>query len=216
MIKIAPSILSADFANLGEQVKFLQEYGADLIHIDVMDGNFVPNITIGAPIIKSLRKYADIPFDVHLMINEPSRFIDDFIEAGSDIITVHYEADKHIDRTINYIKSFGIKAGIALNPGSPVSLIKDLINIVDVVLIMTVNPGFGGQKYIKYCSNKVKETKKLIENINSNVLIEVDGGIDTYNISEVTECGADIIVAGSAVFKNNKIKENITNLKRGF
>lgn len=216
MIKIAPSILSSDFANLGEQIKILEESGADLIHIDVMDGSFVPNITLGAPIVKSIRKYSTLPFDVHLMINEPSKFIEDFVKAGADIITVHYEADRHIDRTINYIKGFGIKAGIALNPGTPVTFIKDLISITDMVLIMTVNPGFGGQKYINYCSNKIKEVKELSNNLNRELLIQVDGGIDTNNIAEAAECGANIIVAGSAVFKDNKIKENIINLKKGF
>lgn len=216
MIKIAPSILSSDFANLGNEIKTLEDSGADLIHIDVMDGNFVPNITLGAPIVKSLRKYSSLPFDVHLMINNPGNFIEDFVKAGADMITVHYEADKHIDRTINYIKSYGVKAAIALNPGTPVTMVKDLISSIDMVLIMTVNPGFGGQKYISYCSNKIREVKELSNNFNKDLLIQVDGGIDIHNIGEVVECGANVIVAGSAVFKDNKIKENIANLKKGF
>ena len=154
MIKIAPSILSADFSRLGEHIKKLEAYGADMIHIDVMDGMFVPNISFGTPVIKSVRKLTKLPFDVHLMIEEPSRYVEDFVKSGADIITVHYETDRHIDRTINYIKSFGVKAGVALNPSTPVALIKHLISNLDMVLIMTVNPGFGGQKYIEYCSDK--------------------------------------------------------------
>lgn len=157
MIKIAPSILSADFSKLGEEVKALENNNADVIHIDVMDGMFVPNISFGVPIIKSIRSITKLPFDVHLMIEEPGRYIEDFVKAGADIITVHYEADKHIDRTINYIKSFGIKAAVALNPATPVSVIKDIIPSLDMVLIMSVNPGFGGQKIYKLC---VKQNKR--------------------------------------------------------
>ncbi len=215
MIKIAPSILSADFSKLGNQVETLEACGADIIHIDVMDGRFVPNITFGAPIVKSIRNFTKLPFDVHLMIEEPSRYIEDFVKAGADIITIHYEADKHIDRTINYIKSFGIKAAVALNPGTPVSNIMDLIPSLDMVLIMSVNPGFGGQKYIDYASNKIKEVKDLSLKYNNNLLIEVDGGVDTHNIKQVVSCGANVIVAGSAVFRNNNIEQNISELKRG-
>jgi ribulose-phosphate 3-epimerase len=215
MIKIAPSVLSADFSQLGKHVSELDKYGADVIHLDIMDGHFVPNITFGAPVVKSIRAYSKLPFDVHLMIEEPSRYIEDFVKAGADIITVHYEADRHIDRTINYIKSFGIKASVALNPGTPVHLIKDLIPSLDMVLIMTVNPGFGGQRFINYSSNKIAELKKLSLELNPNLLIEVDGGIDTTNIASVVACGANVIVAGSAVFNDNKIKENIEALKSG-
>ncbi|MBM7868932.1 ribulose-phosphate 3-epimerase [Clostridium pascui] len=213
MIKIAPSILSADFSKLGEEVKNIEAHGADIVHIDVMDGMFVPNITFGMPIIKSIRNITKMPFDVHLMIEKPDRYIEDFVKAGADIITVHYEADKHIDRTINYIKSFGIKAAVALNPGTPVSNIKDLISELDMVLIMSVNPGFGGQKYIKYASNKIREVKELKDKFNPNLLIEVDGGVDASNIQEVVESGANVIVAGSAVFKNNDVEGNIKNLR---
>jgi ribulose-phosphate 3-epimerase len=215
MIKIAPSILSADFSRLGEHIRALEDFGADMIHIDVMDGMFVPNISFGVPIIKSIRKLTKLPFDVHLMIEEPSRFIEDFVGAGADIITVHYEADRHIDRTINYIKSFGIKAGVALNPASPVDTIKHLISNVDMVLIMSVNPGFGGQKFIKYCSDKIKEVRELSDKYNSELMIQVDGGIDGTNISEVVNSGANVIVAGSAIFKNNEIEKNIKVLKAG-
>lgn len=213
MVKLSPSILSADFSKLGEDILNLEKYGADFIHIDVMDGNFVPNISFGIPIIKSIRKLTTIPFDVHLMIEEPSRYIQDFANAGSDIITIHYEVDKHLDRTINYIKSFGVKAGIAINPATPVSAIKHLINQVDMVLVMSVNPGFGGQKYIKYCSEKIKEVKKIAEECNKDLLIQVDGGINEENIKEVVNSGANVIVAGSSVFKDGEIEENIKILK---
>ncbi|RHW54491.1 ribulose-phosphate 3-epimerase [Clostridium botulinum] len=207
MVKIAPSILSADFSKLGEDIKNLDKYGADVIHIDVMDGRFVPNISFGIPIIKSIRNLTDKPFDVHLMIEEPSKYIEDFVKAGADIISVHYEADKHIDRTINYIKSLGIKAAVALNPGTSVSCIKDLIPSLDMVLIMSVNPGFGGQKYIKYASEKIKEVKALSEKYNKDLIIEVDGGVTKDNIKEIADCGADLLVAGSAVFKNGEIEK---------
>lgn len=214
MIKIAPSILSADFSKLGEDIKSLEKHGADLIHIDVMDGMFVPNISFGIPIIKSIRNLTKLPFDVHLMIEEPSRYIEEFVKAGADIITIHYEADKHIDRTINYIKSFGVKAAIALNPATSVENIKYLISNLDMVLIMTVNPGFGGQNYIQYCSEKIKEVKELSNKFNKNLMIQVDGGIGKDNIKEVVECGADVIVAGSAVFKDGMIEQNMKYLRR--
>lgn len=213
MTIISPSILSADFSNLGEDVKRVSNSLAEWIHIDVMDGCFVPNISFGMPIIKAIREKSDKIFDVHLMINEPSRFIDDFVNAGADIITVHYEADKHIDRTIQYIKSKGVKAGVALNPGTPTILIKDLISELDMVLIMSVNPGFGGQKFIPYTLEKVKEIKEFSDLYNKDLFIQVDGGVDKNNINEIVKNGANSIVAGSAVFKENKIEENIKDLK---
>lgn len=216
MVKLSPSILSADFKKLGEDILNLEKYGADLVHIDVMDGMFVPNISFGLPIMKSIRPITKMPFDVHLMIEEPSRYIEDFVKAGADIITIHYEADRHLDRTINYIKEFGVKAGIAINPATPVSSIKHLISEVDMVLIMSVNPGFGGQKYIKYCSDKIREVKELSKDVNNGLLIEVDGGIGVDNVSEVVNAGANVIVAGSAVFKNGQIEKNIQSLKEGF
>jgi ribulose-phosphate 3-epimerase len=215
MVKIAPSILSADFSKLGEDIKNIEKHGADIVHIDVMDGMFVPNISFGIPIIKSIRALTDMPFDVHLMIEEPSRYVKDFAEAGADIITVHYEADRHIDRTINYIKSFGVKAAIALNPGTPVYAIEQLIKDLDMVLIMSVNPGFGGQKYIGYCSEKIRQVKELSEKYNKDLLIEVDGGVTKDNISEVVKNGANVIVAGSAVFKNGEVEKNIKALREG-
>lgn len=216
MIKLSPSILSADFSKLGEQVKEIERYGSDWVHIDVMDGMFVPNISFGMPIIKSIRKLTDLTFDVHLMIEEPGRYIKDFVDAGADMITIHYEADRHIDRTISYIKSFGIKAGIALNPGTPVSMIENLIEKVDMVLIMSVNPGFGGQKYIEYSGRKIEEVKALKDKYNKEMYIQVDGGIDATNIDKVIKAGANSIVAGSAVFKNNEIEKNIEALKGKF
>ena len=215
MIKISPSILSADFSRLGEHIKELDACGADMIHIDVMDGMFVPNISFGIPIIKSIRKLTKLPFDVHLMIEEPSRYIEDFANAGADIITVHYETDNHIDRTINYIKSFGVKAGVALNPATTVDNIKYLISNLDMVLIMSVNPGFGGQKYIEYCTDKIREVRALADIYNKDLMIQVDGGIDCANISKVARSGANVIVAGSAVFKNGEIEKNIRELKAG-
>lgn len=213
MIKISPSILSADFSKLGEEVTSLNNGGADLIHIDVMDGNFVPNISLGLPVIKSIRQYTKLPFDVHLMIDNPGRYIEDFVKAGADIITVHYEADKHIDRTLNYIKSLGAEAGVAINPGTPVSVLENIIKTADMVLIMTVNPGFGGQKFIDYSYDKIRVLKTLSNKYNKHLKIEVDGGIGEDNINKVCEAGAEIIVAGSAVFKNHNIKENIKGLR---
>lgn len=213
MVKLSPSILSADFANLGEQIERLNNVDVEMIHIDVMDGSFVPNISFGAPIMKSIRSLTEKVFDVHLMIDDPSRYIEDFVKSGADIITIHYEADKHIDRTINYIKSFGIKAGIALNPATPVSNIKHILPIVDMVLIMSVNPGFGGQKYIPYTSLKIQEVKNMCQGIGKDIMIQVDGGVDSNNINEIVESGANVLVAGSAIFRNNNIEENVKVLR---
>ena len=214
MVKIAPSILSADFSKLGEEVIKLHDAGADFIHIDVMDGEFVPNISFGMPVIKAIRNKTDKVFDVHLMINNPQRYIDDFIEAGADIITLHYESEKHLDRAIQYIKSKGIKAAVALNPATPTVVLKNIIGSLDMVLIMSVNPGFGGQSFIPYSLDKIREVKQMaIEANNEDILIQVDGGIDSNNVKDVVEAGANVIVAGSAVFKEDKIEENIKALR---
>ena len=214
MVKIAPSILSADLSKLGEEVIKLHDAGADFIHIDVMDGEFVPNISFGMPVIKAIRNKTDKVFDVHLMINNPQRYIDDFIEAGADIITLHYESEKHLDRAIQYIKSKGIKAAVALNPATPTVVLKNIIGSLDMVLIMSVNPGFGGQSFIPYSLDKIREVKQMaIEANNEDILIQVDGGIDSNNVKDVVEAGANVIVAGSAVFKNGNIEENIKALR---
>lgn len=214
MVKIAPSILSADFSKLGEEVIRLHDAGADFIHIDVMDGEFVPNITFGMPVIKAIRNKTDKIFDVHLMINNPQRYIDDFIAAGADILTLHYESERHLDRAIQYIKSKGVKAAVALNPATPTVVLKDIISSLDMVLIMSVNPGFGGQKFISYSLDKIKEVKEMaIKAGNPDILIQVDGGIDKSNVKEVINAGANVIVAGSAVFGDGNIEENIKALR---
>ena len=214
MVKIAPSILSADFSKLGQEVVKLHNAGADFIHIDVMDGEFVPNITFGMPVIKAIRNKTDKVFDVHLMINNPQRYIDEFIAAGADIITLHYEAERHLDRAIQYIKSKGVKAAVALNPATPTVVLKDIIANLDMVLIMSVNPGFGGQKFISYSLDKIMEVKEMaIKANNPNILIQVDGGVDKNNVKDVIEAGANVIVAGSAVFGDGNIEENIKALR---
>ena len=213
MIKIAPSILSADFSRLGEEIQKADINGADLIHIDVMDGHFVPNITIGPDVVKHLRKNTDKPFDVHLMISDPDKYIEKFAEAGADIITVHAEASLHLNRTIQLIKSFGKKAGVALNPATSLSVLDYILPELDMVLLMTVNPGFGGQSYIKSSTRKIEELKNLVLRSTVSIDIEVDGGIDTSTIGLVTRAGANIIVAGSAVYGKPDVGEAIKQLR---
>ena len=204
---LAPSILSADFGVLKEQLELIDDAGAQYVHFDVMDGVFVPSISYGMPVLKSIRKYTDRLFDVHLMIVDPERYIKDFAEAGADIITVHAEACKHLDATIDLIKSCGAMAGVAINPATPVSTIKHVLDKVDMVLIMTVNPGFGGQKLIPYTIDKVRELCDLCNKLGVKIDIEVDGGINIDTIADALDAGANIIVAGSAVFKGD-VKAN--------
>ena len=214
MIKLAPSILSADFARLLEDVKKVEKAGCEYLHIDVMDGHFVPNITLGHAIVKSLRKDVNMVFDTHLMIENPDDYIKDFVDAGSDLIVVHAEACRHLHRTIQNIKSYNVKAGVALNPATSIESIKHIIEDVDMVLIMTVNPGFGGQSFIESMLEKIKELKQLIDDKNLNVDIQVDGGIKPDNIHKVVEAGANIIVAGSAIFNSENIEETVSLMRK--
>ena len=203
MIQISPSVLSADLAKLYDECAAIDAAGADLIHLDVMDGAFVPNLTFGAPVIKGARLATKLPFDVHLMIEEPGRYIEDFVGAGADLITVHAESCKHLDRTIASIKERGILAGVALNPATPLQTVEYVLEKVDMVLIMTVNPGFGGQKFIPYTLEKIKKLRGMLNEAGLTTDIEVDGGVNAANVREVLDAGANVIVAGSAVFKND-------------
>ena len=203
MLKLAPSILAADFKILGQQVAEVSEAGAQYIHLDVMDGAFVPSISFGMPVIGSLRSCTDRIFDVHMMVEEPGRYINDFKEAGADLICVHAEACTHLDRTINQIKEAGLKAGVALNPATSLSVLDFILPEVDMVLIMTVNPGFGGQKFIPYTLDKVKALRRICRERNLETDIQVDGGVTCENVRELIEAGANVFVAGSAVFKGN-------------
>ena len=213
MIKLAPSILSADFARLLEDVKKVEKAGCEYLHIDVMDGHFVPNITLGPGIVKSLRKDVNMVFDAHLMIENPDNYIKEFADAGCDIIVVHQEACTHLHRTIQNIKSHGIKAGVALNPATPIETIKYVLQDVDMVLLMSVNPGFGGQSYIPVVTEKIKELKALIDEMNLDIDIEVDGGVKPSNIAEVVNAGANVIVACSAIFNAGNIDEAVKSLR---
>ena len=214
-IKISPSILSADFSQLGNEIKRLEDGGADMIHVDVMDGHFVPNLTIGPPVIKALRNYTKLPFDVHLMISPVHKYIKNYAEAGADIITVHPEATDNLKESINHIRELGKKVGVSLNPNTKIDIIKEFFSEIDLILIMSVHPGFGGQKFIPEVLKKIKELKKIKDQQNLNFDIEVDGGINFDNSKLAIEAGANILVSGTTIFKNNNgnIKKNIDTLK---
>jgi len=211
---VAPSVLSANFANLQADIEMINASEADWFHVDVMDGVFVPNISFGFPVIKALKKFAKKPLDVHLMIIDPDRYAQAFKEAGADILTVHYEACPHLHRSIQNIKSLGMKAGVAINPHTSVNLLEDSIADIDLVCMMSVNPGFGGQKFIENTYHKVKALKQLIQRKNSNTLIEIDGGVDLNNYKKLLECGADVLVAGNTVFSAQNPSATISVLKK--
>ena len=213
MIKIAPSILSADFSRLGEEIRAAEKAGADLIHVDVMDGHFVPNITIGPLVVKAVKKVASIPLDVHLMIEDPDKYIKDFAESGADIITVHAEASVHLHRSIQNIKECGVKAAVSINPATPLSNIELILPIVDMVLLMSVNPGFGGQKFIPEVLLKIRQLKSLITGSKLKVEIEVDGGITVENVAEVQAAGADIVVMGNAFYNSKDYAEIVKTVR---
>ena len=217
MVKLAPSILSADFKRLGEEIQTVADAGAAYIHIDVMDGDFVPSISFGMPVIRAIREVTDKVFDVHLMVSDPDRYIEAFADCGADIITVHAEACRHLDRTVSLIHSLGKKAGVALNPATDIRVLSYILEQVDMVLIMSVNPGFGGQKYIPYCTQKIRDLRRMIDERGLDVELEVDGGINASTIREVLEAGADVLVAGSAVFGENpavKVREFLDIMKK--
>ena len=214
-IQISPSILSADFSQLGNEIKRLEKGGADMIHVDVMDGHFVPNLTIGPPVIKNLRKFTKLPFDVHLMISPVHKYIKDYAEAGADIITIHPEATENLKDSINHIKKLNKKVGVSLNPETKINIVSDYLKEIDLILIMSVHPGFGGQKFMPEVLNKIKELSKIKEEEKLNFNIEIDGGINFDNYKLAIQAGADILVSGTTIFKNNdgNIKKNIALLK---
>lgn len=213
--KIAPSILSADFAHLGAQVAEAEAGGADWVHVDVMDGHFVPNLTIGPLVVQALRPVTTLPLDVHLMIEAPERYLEDFARAGADVLTVHWEACTHLHRTLQQIRELGVKAGISLNPATPVSVLEEVLSEVDLVLLMSVNPGFGGQSYIPSSTAKIRKLRQLMQECESAALVEVDGGVNAQTIREVVVAGADVLVAGSAVFNDRKsVAENLSDLRK--
>lgn len=213
MVKIAPSILSADFSKLGEEIKAVEQAGADWIHIDVMDGHFVPNITIGPLVVESIRKITELPLDVHLMIEDADKYIKDFAQAGADILTVHVEACPHLNRTINHIKEQDVRAGVVLNPSTPLSSLEEVLHEIDMVLLMSVNPGFGGQTFIPSLLDKTNNLKEIMGHYEHEFDLEVDGGIKVENAGEIKEVGANVLVAGSAIFNSKDYKKAIKQLR---
>jgi len=212
--KIAPSILSANFARLEEEINQVVQAGADLIHVDVMDGHFVPNLTIGPVVIEAIRDICSLPLDVHLMIEQPERYLKDFADAGSHYLTVHVETCPHLHRTLQSIKELGVKAGVTLNPATPLNTVENIIEDVDLLLVMSVNPGFGGQSFIQNCLKKLIAARKLIDERNPRVELEVDGGIKIENIQKISATGVDIFVAGSAIFESQNYKETIEQMRK--
>ncbi len=213
MKQLAPSILSADFGNLSQQIRMIEIGGADLVHCDIMDGKFVPNISFGPMVVKAVRELTKLPLDVHLMIDKPENYIEDFRNAGADLLSVHFEGVHHLDRIINRIKEIGAKAGVVLNPATPLNMIENILENIDFVLLMSVNPGFGGQKYINYVTRKISDLASIREKYNYKFLIEVDGGVDENNIKSISIAGCDIFVAGSSIFKKSNITAATVNLK---
>lgn len=212
-VEIAPSILSADFSRLGEEIQAVERGGAGILHVDVMDGHFVPNITIGLPVVKSIARATSLPIDAHLMISEPGRYAEQFVKAGAKMVSVHLEADAHLHRTLNAIRAAGAQAGVVINPATPVESLTDALPYADYVLLMSVNPGFGGQQFIPTSTDKVRRLRRLIDERNLSVRIEIDGGIDAENIATVVDAGAEIIVAGSAVFGSGDPENAVKSLR---
>lgn len=212
-IDIAPSILSADFSRLGEEIAAIERGGATILHVDVMDGHFVPNITVGLPVVQSLAKKTRLPIDAHLMISEPGRYAEQFVKAGASMVSVHVEADQHLHRTLMGIRAAGAQAGVVVNPATPLSALEEVLNYVDYVLIMSVNPGFGGQQFIPEALEKIRRLRGMIDERGLNVRIEIDGGVDRYNIAQVVAAGAEIIVAGSAVFHSAEPESSVRQLR---